>query len=399
MSPQPKLGVSLVLGLAFLLDSSSVGDQVDFNALAGHLVERARAFDEGSIHYRNYHFVTTDRHYQHLRELIVESQHAQALDPPLRETLRFSLSRDVLKPLNGFEGAIFFNGHRQRLLRRVDEGFGSQNGQIQDMALRQGVRAVIDETRSEDVTYDGQTLVILRNNDRLVYRSRFANPPFHVMHLDMSLAPWQVAIEKGANIADQVIAATQEDDGRYRITYTNRPGSDDMSVGSYEFDPELGFAPTEVAFVSKGRRQFEILYGYEATQDGVLPSPKVTCHANFRSDGLVRVSLWLLDQWSQEVSVEDLEIDLPTRFLVLDERSGAEPAAFFRDLSQEGGARSSQESQSLPRLTRCPELSGEVLRQLFDDWGTGQFRFDLNRDGIVDASDLIVLIENSERSR
>lgn len=390
MKPLFKFGMASVSCMVFVvfLGLQSSADDLDFNALAAHLVERGTATTEGSIQYRNFSFRTTPSRYRELRGLIVESQERHNVDVPLRDLMTTSLSSDGIEPLSGFSGAVFFKGDRQRLLRSVDESFDTSRERIEQKAAELGVYAAIDDIWSEDAAYDGDSVKILRNNERLIYPVRQRGPLFDLIQLDMSLAAWEVAIEKGANIDGQVISVSHQN-GRYRITYTNHPSTDRASACSYEFDPQLDFAPTRLYLVSQGRLQFEILYGYERLEEGTLPRPSVTSHASFESNGKVLVNLWLLDQWSEDVSDADLEIDLPSRFWVIDRRVGADPREYVRNLTDEA----TQPEQNALKTTAT---AFEQLHMLLDHWGEMHTAVDFNRDGLVDWQDLVILLENWE---
>ncbi len=384
----PVAFASCILLMVFL-GSQTSQDDLDFNALAARLVERGAASTQGSIHYRNFSFLINEAEYAELRALIVNSQQRDKGDVSLRASITTMLSSDAVEPLRGFTGAIFFKGDRQRLLRTVDESFDTERERIEQIAAELGVHAAIDDVWTEDAAYDGESLKILRNDERLIYPERQEGPLFQLMQFDISLAPWEVAIEKGANIDGQVISVTPHS-GRYRITYTNHGGTDRMSAGSYEFDPQLGFAPIWLGLVSRGSLQFEILFGYERLEQATLLRPSVTSHARFESDGRVRMNVWLLDEWSEEVSDSDLEIDLPTRVLVMDRRVGAaEPRVYLRDLGLDV-------AQAGQNRAKTAGMGVEEIRMLLDDWGEAESELDLNGDGVVDGLDLIILLENWE---
>jgi hypothetical protein len=348
----------------------------DFEAIASRIAARSREVDEASIEHRSFVFRTSADHYATMRAEIVRSQAVDGAGDPL-PVIEAMLASPAVVPLSARREHLRFRSGAWRWTRQVIPEFDTEAERIAAAARREGVAAA-SAIEHEDIAFDGAVERVLQDHRVLIIGRPRHGARFPLMQIDISLAPWDEAVALGANVPGQTVSGFIEGT-RQGVVYAY-PNAVPLRSGSYEFDEALGFAPTQVRVESGRRIVSEVLYGYRGSADDAERRPRVTIEATFRGDGAVSVRLWLVDRWSDSVDPRDLELDLPAEHLVVDLRTGGEPAMYVQtDLDGDS-----------PR-SRCVVVADLVA--LLAAWGRADADWNLDTSGTVDERDLVAFLD------
>src|SRR5688572_8523556 len=175
-----------------------------------------------------------------------------------------------------------------------------------------GNLTIPDLIQSEKIRFDGTTRIAVRD-DRVVFVDS-ESYDWPLLHMDITYGPWQQAID-AEPVPDQEIEVTYQND-RWQITTTD--DFDGTLVQTIcEFDAALGWAPFNSRMLRDGVIVEERIFGYQST---ALPSvrPSVAPRAQLQANGMIRLTLHLIDSWNPAVDANELDLRIPPMRLQID---------------------------------------------------------------------------------
>ncbi|MGC9258771.1 MAG: hypothetical protein ACP5I8_01655 [Phycisphaerae bacterium] len=306
------------------------------HALEGRLAELGR----GTIHYKYYKFKCTPDVFRKIKHAF--DQNAAGVSGKARnDRIRALLYGPSIDRMTAYRGTIYYKaqGKQWRFVKKSIEEYGHNIEKLEKRAAKRlhGKKVkVILPTVDEDVSDDGKTLLRLENNKTLIKSgiSLGLNYPT-IMSLDISLAPWYMALESPP-LANQTITVKAQG-SIWSISYLDRlTGGRITNVVNQnmvsEFDAAKGFAPVRIYGTDNNKTTFETLFhchrarGNEYIVDSVL-----TCHYPAAKHTKFSGEVYLINSWSNKVAEKDLKVKLPKTYLLIDERFG-EASPIFKNI-------------------------------------------------------------------
>ena len=215
-------------------------ESVDYRVIAEELVARRGSFVTGTVEYRKYDFVFSKDACTELATMLASTH--QVGRPSLRADVSVWLDSQLPDSVAAWAGRCAFDGDIWMDQKQRIEGVDTTLQMLHELAEANNAQPmpIVNHVLRQ---CDGQVITIIE--DGSVVFTRVPSDHVHpMMPLDISLAPWEDAIELGANVPGQEILA-EIDGGRRTIRY--QTVDDDPIVTDYVFDAMREFAPLECA--------------------------------------------------------------------------------------------------------------------------------------------------------
>lgn len=290
----------------------------DLTELINQITLRRERFAQGTVSYEFYRFITDDRYYDELSEL---------LSKPGEECFgdwQSALRNDRVRPRVGYLGYIAFNGDRLAFAQdRIDE-FTPGKGRIEQEAARAQARPVVSPSskrilfhRNKDIELE---LIDFGSNAMVFVRNRNTLPG--LPDIDVTFREWEEVVAKGPNPDQSITAST--DGNTARITFATNAGPNRRSAVEYEFQPSLGYAPIGIRGTKNDLLDFVISYAYSDPKPSGSWIPCAVLYGRFQRNGSVLIDLWVVKAWSDELDDRDLALKVPQQkpVNVVDQRPG-----------------------------------------------------------------------------
>lgn len=198
--------------------------------------------------------------------------------------------------------------------------------------------------------------------------------------LDISLAPWQDAIDLGATVKGQEIHG-YADGEMHSITYANSLADGSWLATDYSFDANLDWAPRHVRSYDEEGTLVRIVFGYAPTAPEELMRPRAVAKGVVLEGGNVDATVWVIDEWDESCDPALVELREPALYLELDFMTDPyTPTATVR------------EPDYLIGIEPCSRLQ-MAIDNVIEAYGTDDRETDYNYDGIVDWDDIEVVFE------
>jgi len=328
-----------VMTVLSYMNGNALGQTTDTisGEIADRLTGRRAALSEGSVSYESYLCAVSQGDYEAFREKVLGKDQGSMATDARELANRFAVLPEV-QGINKYEGSMFYRyGERDkwRLVRRRI-GIASEESRRLETEAAKNKQVVVRSPDREDVAYNGEYVMSLRDDAELnLDRENTAIDYPRIEELDISLFPWYYLRQRGANPGQTISGKIEGTTAT--ITYANQRKDGSRSAVSYEYRMDLGYAPSRVWGESDGKLFMERLYAYgDADPNGNgLNTPILCCQADFKPGGWVRVQLWVVKKWIQQVSDDDLNVKLPEKYIVVDNRYGNVPLFVERDTRQE----------------------------------------------------------------
>jgi hypothetical protein len=301
----------------------------DLQLLVHSLEGRLAKLGQGTIHYEYYKFRCTPGDFRKIKDAF-DRKNAGSSVLKRNKRLRALLYGPSIHRVTAYRGTMYYmaKGKRWRLVKKSIRGYGLGVKALTRLAAKKFPKLAHAEklnvilNTSEDVSYDGKTLMRLENNKTLIKSgiSPGLNYPT-IMSLDISLAPWQLAIESPA-LANQTIAADTQG-GVWSISYLDRTAGGGSSDETAEFDVARGFAPIRILGTTNNKTTSETLFHCHSARGNFYKVDSVLiCNYPVAPGAKLGGAIFLINSWSNKVAKKDLEVKLPRKYLLIDERYG-----------------------------------------------------------------------------
>ena len=327
----------LLLSLITILAASGPAAASDIQRLVHALAGRLAQLDQGTIHYKYYKFKCTPDVFRKIKDAF--DQNAAGVSGQARnDRIRALLYGPSIDSMTAYRGTIYYEAHGKqwRFVKKTIDQYGHNMEKLEKRAAKLSNRLhgkkvkLILPAVDQDVSYDGKTLLNLENNTTLIKsRVKFAMAYPTIQSLDISLAPWYMAMES-APPANQTITVKAQG-SVWSIAYLDRlTGGRITNVVNQnvvcEFDAARGFAPVRVYGTDNNKIRYETLFHChrergnenEYTVDSVL-----TCHYPAAKQAKLSGEVYLINSWSNKIAEKDLKLKLPGKYILIDESSGA----------------------------------------------------------------------------
>ncbi len=374
--------VSIVsIGVYFSMSASPPSDWVaaDYREVAARLLHRGAASTEGVVEYTEYSFQLQTAQFDALAETLELSQDCPtsglAAQVHAWAAQSMPVKRDAWRA-----NCAFRAGHWQDTRRRIAE-IDTSIATAEAAASAAGAIAANNTTR---VTKHSDGVYETTIEDGLTVMRRHAIPKVHpLIPLDITLATWQDAIERGASVPNQEILAFYEDN-RGHIVYRNAQSTEGWVATGYAFAPELGWAPVSVRSYDNEGSIMRIVYGFAPVEGNQLARPCAIARGIMREDGEVDVTLWVVDAWHEHCDPALVQLREPTLYLELD----------FTEVAGDSNAPTAvvREPGFLLGVEPCSKLQTALIH-VIEVLGTSTSTADFNFDGVVDVDDIEVVLD------
>ena len=321
---------SVLFILATIIASPVVAAAADIQKLVHALGGRLAQLSKGTIHYEYYQFKCTPNAFRKIKDSFDQNGPGASIKAR-NDRLRALLYGQSIDRVTAYRGTIYYEaqGKRWLFVKKNIDGYGHSTEKFEKRAAKLSKHLhvkkvkVIPPTVDEDVSYDGKTLLALVDNKTLIKSGvtlAMAYP--NIGSLDISLAPWYMAIDNAPPANQTIIVKAQ---GRiWSISYSDKLAGGRIQNGVSEFDAAQGFAPVRIYGTDNNKIRYETLFyrhkagGHEYMVDSVL-----TCHYPAAKRARCRVEAYLINSWSTKVAEKDLKLQLPRKYVLMDESSGA----------------------------------------------------------------------------
>ena len=285
--------------------------QVLVHALDGRLAQ----LGHGTIQYEYYKFKCTSGDFRKIKDAF--DQNAAGASIKARENgLRALLYGPSIHRVTAYRGTMYYTaeGKKWRLVKKNIKGYGLSVEDLKHLAARKfpkrasAKKVNVILNTSEDVGYDGKTLLRLENNKTLIKSgiSLGLNYPT-IMSLDISLAPWHLALESPP-LANQTIAVNARG-GIWSISYNDRMPGGGSSDEACEFDAARGFAPIRINGTTNGKRTSEILFHcHKTSRNGYIVDSVLLCNYPVAKRAKLGGAIFLINNWSGKITEKDLRV-------------------------------------------------------------------------------------------
>ena len=324
----------LLLSLITILASPRLLAAADLQGLVHALEGRLAQFGQGTIHYKYYKFKCTPDVFRKIKDSFDQKTAGSSIRTR-NNRLRALLYGPSIDRMTAYRGTIYYEaqGKQWRLVKKTIDRYGHNIEKLEKLAakLSKGAHGkkvkVLLPTVDEDVSYDGKTLLKLENNKTLIksgVKLAMAYPT--ICSLDISLAPWYMALEN-APPANQTITVKAQG-SIWSISYLDRlTGGRITNVVNqnvvYEFDAAKGFVPVRIYGTDNNKTIFEMLFHcHKARGNEYMVDSVLACHYPAAKQAKLNGEVYLVKSWSNKVAEKDLKVKLPKKYLLIDERFG-----------------------------------------------------------------------------
>jgi hypothetical protein len=345
----------------------------DYRNIAALLVQRGSNSEQGVVAYRNYRFLTSPGSFGRLAELLASSQVVAPGD--LTEQVQRWVDSNLPPEREAWSGVCAFRPDQWQDRKVRIAGVDTTRATLNALAAAAGVGA--GQLPRQVVTYsDG---VIEREvEDGLTLLKRPVTGRVHpLMPLDVSLAPWQLAIDLGANVPGQRIYAATAGDLQ-TIRYVNSLAEGARLTTDYTFSASLDWAPTSIRSYDDEGTLSRTIFGYQSGASAALVRPRAVAKGVIQDTGEVKVSVWIVDDWQESCDAARVEFREPALYMELDYTGGGEPVAALH---------------YPPYTTGGCGSNATAYARVIESLGTDDPATDFTYDGIVDEDDIKAVFE------
>lgn len=273
----------------------------DYRELTRRLLGRRGSLSEGSIRFRGYKFKTPRKQYDAFAKLLASDPPRKGAEDIRAAAHRFAKETHVTRD-QAFEGSWFFTADRDRWRMTFNS--------IKDYAPK-GAGA------PWDMEFNGDYVTVLTGDRYLRYQLGSAGP--RLTEIDATFGRWK-SIAAGSGVRGTKISTAAR--GTVALLRFSAKRGGKGSLMEYGFDRALGYAPRWSRESANGKLATEVIYAYGPdTHDGPV-TPRVACHAYTLRGDMVRITLWVVDEWKRQVAEDDLHVKSPVAVEITDSRFG-----------------------------------------------------------------------------
>ena len=328
------LGLITIFALPVLATAASL--QVLVHALDGRLAQLC----QGTIHYDYYEFKCIPDDFRKLKEAFNQKDAGVSIRER-NNRLRTLLYGPSMDRVIAYRGTIYYKaqGKQWRLVMKNIERYDHNIENLKKRAAKLSKSLHGDKVKvilpavDDDVSYDGKTLLILKNNKTLIKSTLVYGLNYPTIQtLDISLAPWYMALEKPP-LANQTITVKAQG-SLWSISYLDRLIGGRVSDAIGEFDAARGFAPVCIYETTNNKMTSETLFHcHGAKENAYIVDSILAFHYPAAKQDKLGGEVYLIKSWRNKVTAQDLKIKLPRKYQV--EKYG-EASPVFKIIGRNG---------------------------------------------------------------
>lgn len=354
--------------------------QSDYRSVSERLVDRAALTREGEVQYRLFRFSIDPELFASLAELLESSQNQARVS--VVEQVQDWLDSNLPENREAWSGSCGFDHDRWKDERRRIGSIDTSHSHLAAATVHEPGSVVPPVQHVVRFFDGGESFTVRDGRAVLIHPVRdFYHP---LAPIDISLAPWEDAIEHGASVDGQTIAAFVNG-GLHTISYRNECDADKQFRTDYVFNAELNWAPALVRSTEDGAVIQRYVYGYDPQDRGSVARPAVVAKGNVSQAGDIDVTLWMIDEWEEVCRAESVQFHLPAIYFEVDLRYDSHrPTTVLRQPDY------LRDAEPWP----CEGRFHAALMEVLTAFGTSEdLSADFVYDGVIDERDLYAVVE------
>lgn len=278
------------------------------------LVDRGRALSSGTLEVTRYEFTADRSEVDHLMRAFGASDQS-----PASRVAAVKDSRAV-RPIRGSRIVLHYHNNKSHAIEDRLEGFGKEASDLAKAAEGAGAKAVLAAARMESL-FDGERDFVaeLYNGNKLFLTKAVTKVILPLVEIDHTLGPWHRFFQERPREHQVITAAVI--DGKPKLIYTTDEGEGQQSSAEYTFDPDRGYAPTEVKGIRNKTVELCTLYVYVDEASSNQPqTPISTCTFRHLDGSVVQIQLWTVAKWTRQIKGDPQVMAVPPKCTVIDNR-------------------------------------------------------------------------------